>query len=137
MKKLLYFAIVCIVFATSACSFLASPKTQGVEYLSLLYDFQFNKIKSVAKDEALMQAAFIEGQITEMSPDKQALFKSPSIIVTSYSEQDKNMGILGAQIKFPSGQIKEVDITLRKYGIKWYVSKVQPSLAMQDIYTYE
>lgn len=105
------------------------------EYFSQLYKFEFEKLKPLAKEPALLKAAYLQGRLSEMTDsEKLAIFQPKTTIISA--EINKNQATVHVQINFPSGQSVENTVHLHRYTYRWFVEDLENPLTSETIYAY-
>lgn len=118
-----------------SCGWLKSPQHVAQEYFSYLYQFQFEKLKGLAKEPALLKASYLQGRVSEMSAEDLAALSSPHITILSV-QADKNSAKVMVKISFASGQSIENTALMRRYTYKWYVDDLENPLTNETVYAY-
>ncbi len=134
VNKLLLLAL--STFFLFSCSFFQSPQTRAAEYFHLLYRGEFDKLKKLSKEPALLQAAYFQGHLSEMTEAKKAEFANPQISIAEVKMTAQKEANVKVNIIFASGSSTQNTAIMRRYGYIWYVEDLQNPIISETIYAY-
>lgn len=136
VNKLTFLLLTVLIFSVTSCSILKSPQMRALQYFNLLYQGEFDKLKKVAKEPALLQAAYFQGHLSEMTEPQKAAFINPQISVTEFQMTGQKEATVAVNISFPSGSSVQNTAIMRRYGYIWYVEDLQNPIISEAIYAY-
>lgn len=136
VKKFLFLLLIPFLLLPVSCSFLKSPQARAAEYFRLLYQLEFEKIKKLAKEPALLQAAYFQGYISEMNDAQKSAYAHPHITIGEIQKTSANEASVQITIQFPSGSSVQNTALMHRYHYIWYVQDLQNPIINETIYAY-
>ncbi|MGL4525002.1 MAG: hypothetical protein ACRCVN_05730 [Spirochaetia bacterium] len=136
MKKITQMLWLLLLTGLFGCTFNNDPRTVAQSYFDLLYSFRFESIKPLARAAGLMEAAYFEGRISEMSDEEKLAFLDPAITINTIEMISAKHALVKVSVRFASGTLNTFNLDIQKYGYRWCVSAIEPPLANGVIYVY-
>lgn len=136
VNKLTFLLLTVLIFSVASCSILKSPQMRALQYFNLLYQGEFDKLKKVAKEPALLQAAYFQGHLSEMTEPQKGAFANPQISVIEFHMTGPKEATVAVNVSFPSGSFVQNTAIMRRYDYIWYVEDLKNPIVSEAIYAY-
>ncbi|NIZ40420.1 hypothetical protein PVA45_02685 [Entomospira entomophila] len=113
-----------------------TPEGVANKFLVDLYHLSFESIPSFATDQALMQAALMEGYADSFSKEERARHLHSEVMVKEVVIQDETKAQAEYTITFGDGQVIQNRLILEKRDRQWWVIAFHKPIMTPMIYQY-
>jgi Domain of unknown function (DUF4878) len=114
-----------------------TPEGVANAFLRDLYHLDFDKLAELCTDDALYQAALLQGHSDAYSLQEKQRYALSTVLVKEFShEEGSKVAYASYVVRFQDGQEQKNRITLTQTGRKWQVSAFEQPLVRPHIYVY-
>ncbi len=125
-----------IAFVVLACHPGSNPISVVQQYYKLLSQLQFSQLLPLIDDQALLETAFLQGIVAEMSPADQVQFQNFQVTIQPAVMDDTSSELCHVAVTLMRDQPQQHTLTLTKKENRWVITHIDGSSLKKDFYVY-